>query len=289
MADDLEGWLTVRRPRTSLRWLVDPLTIVGTALSVGLGVLFYLRTDVPAALGVLAGLQGTLLVMQIQLLLRQERQQEVQARQERLMRHIEQVPWLVEPIEQLAQVALTIEQRYGSTMVRVVAQDVLDGLLNTLRDLERGHYLPGLGATDMPITLTHGTTETLLATSVEKDGYEWWFQRQGREYWQANIEARDRGVAITRVFVYDQWSKGLDGLLREQQAAGVEVYTISKTQLDAELIKNLIIWDRDSAWEAMVNAEGRTVKHFFTVEKFDIEEMVRQFERITSRATLYAP
>jgi hypothetical protein len=279
----------VRRPRTSLRWLADPVTIVGTALSIGLGVLFYVRTDVPAALGVLAGLQGTLLVMQIQLMLRQERRQEVQARQERLMWRIEQVPWLAEPIEQLAQIASTIQQRYGTTMVRVAARDVLDGLLNTLRDLERGHYLPGLGATDLPITLTHGTTKTLLSTSVERDGFEWWFQRRGREYWQANLKARGRRVAITRVFVYDQWSPRLEELLREQQAAGVELYTIAKAQLDAALIKNLIIWDRDSAWEAMVNAEGRTVKHFFTVEKFDIEDMVRHFERIIARATLYVP
>jgi hypothetical protein len=72
-------------PRRWSTLLLDPVLIVGTVLSVVLGVLFYVRSDINTALGVFAGLLGVVIALQVQSVLLMHKRISITTKSGRIM------------------------------------------------------------------------------------------------------------------------------------------------------------------------------------------------------------
>jgi hypothetical protein len=266
------------------RILEDPVLISGLVLSLGTAVLFYFRTDVKTALPVVAGLQVSLITLQIQTLLQQGRKQAVETRQQRLIANMERLEWMPEVLDKITTSIWRVDQTFPGTQIISAARSYLERCANDLKDLERGHLKVEWEDIDLVLAQTRSAQRDLRATSVQGVDLSWWLSRPGRRYWQAHKEALARGIRVERVFIYEEWTEELDNLAREQQVAGVSVLRVPYSLLPSRLKTDMIIWDAACGYETQLNAVGDGYRNFFTLDKQDIARMLSDYEAVRNQA-----
>jgi hypothetical protein len=271
------------------RGAAERLTLgIGLVLSVALGVVFYVNTDLSTAMATFAGLVGTTITLQVESLFRERKEQEEATRQQRLVGRIETIDWLPDLLDRALGALTTVEQSYGGTMAVDLARKAFDDCLTQLRDLQRGHY----NTTDFdpspnsPITaLNERVKHSIFATSFAGD-IDWWLGASfGRtEYWRLNEQALLRGVEIRRIFIYDAWTDALDALANFQHGRGVRVFRVAQDLIPDSLRLNLVIWDGVCCHQSLHNAVGDFVSQTFTFAAQDLARMLDHFKTIEAAA-----
>lgn len=259
---------------------MDPVLVLGTIISVGLSVLFFIREDTSQALGTIAGLTGGVITLQIQILLRDRRRVEHETRIGTMLSTIEQIPWLPDLLSPMLRAAKHVEREYQDTPASQACQAAFEDCLRTLADLERGHFRTPYGDNDLFLRLIAKSRHTITATSVPGVDLSWWKAPVGRQYWQAQVDALARGVRIRRVFIYQEWGAEIDAIAREQVEAGADVRRVHLDRLTPDLRVITAVWDGKCAHELPYTAGGAATHDVFTVSPTDLERVTRQFEFI---------
>ncbi|WP_049572154.1 hypothetical protein [Nonomuraea sp. SBT364] len=275
----------MKRPAKRHSIIVDPVLIIGTGLSVLLAVIFYVREDAAQALGTVAGLIGGVITLQIQTLLREKRRIDHETRVGHMVSTIEKIPWLPDLMEPMLRAAKHVEREYKGTPAEDACRNAFEECLRTLADLERGHFRAPYGDAGVFLKLIEQSRESMCVTSVPSVDLTWWLQPVGRQYWQAQVDALKRGVVIRRVFIYHEWTDGLDALAREQLEAGVKVRRVHVDRLPPAMRVITGVWDEACGHELSYTAAGEAVHDTFTVSPPDLERLMRQFEMIERSAT----
>jgi hypothetical protein len=273
--------------RTSL--LLDPVLLVGTGMSVLLGVVFYVREDTAQALGVVAGLLGGVITLQVQTLLRERRRVEHETRVGAMVSAIEKIPWLPDLMAPMLRAAKHVEREYGKTPAQDACRAAFEDCLRTLTDLERGHFRAPYGDNGIFHGIIANTKRLMCATSLPSADLSWWVSPIGRQYWEVQVEALRRGVEIRRVFIYQEWTDELDALAREQVAAGVKVRRVQADGISPGMRVITAVWDDTCGHELSYNAGGEAVHDSFTVSAPDIHRLTQQFEMIERSAVEFVP
>lgn len=263
---------------------LDPVLIVGTIISIGLAIVFYVRQDTAQALGTVAGLIGGVITLQVQTLLREKRRIEHETRVGNMISAIEKIPWLPDLMEPMLRAAKHVEREFKDTPAEDACRAAFEECLGTLADLERGHFRAPYGDNGLFLSLIENTQESMCVTSVPTVDLTWWLEPVGRQYWQAQVDALQRGVEIRRVFIYHDWSDELDVLAREQVKAGVHVRRVHADRLPVAMRVITGVWDGSCGHELSYTAGGEAVHDSFTVSPPDLERLSRQFEMIERSA-----
>ncbi|RVX45578.1 hypothetical protein OHA25_10975 [Nonomuraea sp. NBC_00507] len=275
----------MKRPaKKSSPLVLDPVLIIGTTLSVLLGVIFYVREDTAQGLALLAGLIGGVITLQVQTLLREKRRVDHETTVGQLVSTIEKIPWLTELMVPILRAAKHVEREYPGTPAVDACRAAFDECLRTLTDLERGHFRTPYGDNAVFQRLIDQTKRTMCATSVPSVDLAWWREPVGRQYWEAQLNALKRGVKIRRVFIYREWTDELDELAREQIAAGVQVRRVHVDRLPPAMRVISALWDGSCGHELSYTAAGEAVYDTFTVSPPDLERLMTQFEMIERNA-----
>jgi hypothetical protein len=279
-----------RQSRTTSQVLT---LVAGIAVSTALGVFFYVKTDVATALATLAGLIGTVITLQVESIVHARHLHEEGQRQQLLARRVEAIAGMSELLDHSLSAYGSIEQTYAGTMVpRRLARKAFEDCLSTLRDLQRGHYRTpdSEESPNSPFyALTEQAQRSLLATTARSD-IEWWLNtRLSHNYWRLNQEALARGVSITRIIMYQDWTDEIDFLAKKHHEAGVRVMRVVEDQLPPTLRQNLVVWDGASAWEPHYNAIGEWIESSFTFASQDVALMLDRLKMIESCAEPYPP
>jgi hypothetical protein len=266
--------------------------VAGVALSTALGVFFYLRTDVSTAIATLAGLIGTVITLQVEAMAHARHLHEEGLRNQRLVQRVEAIAGMAELLDSSLSAYGAIEQKYASTIVPHLARKAFEDCLGTLRDLQRGNYRAP-DSEDSPSSpfyvLTEQTQRTLQATTARSD-IEWWLEtRLSRTFWRLNEEALARGVSITRIILYSEWTDDLDFLAKKHHEAGVRVMRVVEDQLPPPLRENLLIWDGAAAWEPHYNAIGEWIESSFVFSPEHVALLLDRYKMIESCAEPYPP
>lgn len=264
--------------------VLDPVLVIGTLISVALGVLFYLRQDLAPALATVAGLLGLVITLQVQAMLQDRRNAEHQSRVGSMIAAIEEIPWLPDAMEPTLRAARHVQHEFEGTPAVNVCREAFDRCLGTLVDLERGHFSTPYGDNGLFLSLIENTKRTMCATSVPAVDLDWWLEPVGRQYWRAQIDALARGVTIRRVFIYQTWTGELDALAREQAEVGVAVRRIHNDRLAPNLRIITAVWDGRCGHELSYTAGGDATADSFTVSPPDLERLTRQYETIERHA-----
>jgi hypothetical protein len=272
-----------RRDGISAR-VADPVLVIGTLVSVALGVLFYLRQDLAPALATVAGVLGLVITLQVQAMLQDRRDAEHQSRVGSMIAAIEEIPWLPDVMEPALQAARHVEHEFEGTPAVNICREAFDRCLGTLVDLDRGHFSTPYGDRGLFLSLIKNTRRMMCATSVPAVDFDWWLEPAGRQYWKAQVDALAQGVTIRRVFIYQTWPSELDALAREQAEAGVVVRRIHNDRLPPSLRIITAIWDGRCGHELSYTAGGDATADSFTVSATDLERLTRQFEAIERNA-----
>lgn len=272
------------KPRHLFGALTDPVLIIGTALSVLLGVLFYFRTDIGTAMGVFATLVGITITLQVQALLTEKQRSVSETRTARMVNKIESIPWLPGYVEQMAEYVDHVVDNLPKPATSL-ARQTIDDCLSRLIDLQRGHFRPIYGDQRLFLALTAEVNDTMLATSAQEIDVEWWNSSRSDKYWDLHLQALNRGVKVVRIFIYHDWTKPLADLAKKQADAGVEVYRVKRGQLTPGLVVDMVIWDRVCGYETQSNAAGQPTQNFFTFAAHDIDKLARDFELVRTVAS----
>jgi hypothetical protein len=146
--------------------VLDPVLIIGTLISVALGVIFYLRQDLAPALATVAGLLGVVITLQVQAMLQDRRNAEHQSRVGSMIAAIEEIPWLPDVMEPALRAAKHVQREFEGTPAVNVCREAFDRCLGTLVDLERGHFSTPYGDNALFLSLIKNTMRTMCGTSV---------------------------------------------------------------------------------------------------------------------------
>jgi hypothetical protein len=276
-----------RRPWGDM--LRDPVLIVGTVTSVGLGVLFYARSDMKTALGVFAALLGVVISLQIQAILLSQRKIDNASRYARIENAFDEIDWLAPLAENIVNMAARVNASHPGTPGVDLCQQIIHECQRRLTDLQRGHYEPIYGDQSLFHDMTSRARTSIRATSAQGVDLSWWASSRSQEYWRLQEEAIGRKVAITRIFIYRDWPPDLERLAANQHRAGIDVRRIRSDQLPADLNTDIVIWDELCGYETRSNAAGEAVQNFFTLAADDIRELTTKFNRILTIAETYAP
>lgn len=274
----------VRRRSATQAWTLA----VGTVSSVALGVLFYFKTDLTTAVASFAGLIGITITLQVDLLLRERAEHEEATREQRLVRRIESVAWVPDLLDQAIGALIAIEDAYQGTMAVDLGRRAFETCLAQVKDLQRGHYFSADGdpSPTSPVTeLNERVQHSILATSFLGD-IDWWLGTSfGRdEYWRSNQRALARGVKITRIFIYENWSDELDALARTHHTEGVRVLRVARDLLPSSLRGSFVIWDGRCCFADRTNGAGEWIGQDFTFAPQDVALMIGHFKNIESSA-----
>jgi hypothetical protein len=270
-----------------LRPFLEPVTVVGTLLSILAGLVSFISGDSDVVLGVVVGLSVQAIALLVQIILRLEANVARLGRSGALLAKIESVPWLPDRVDIFCTDIATIEEKYPNTLVPGALQRVLDGLEVRLNELERGHlyvdsYDPGL-----KLELLKQSPSILRTTSLQPQDLVWHRSDVGRRYWAAQLDALARGWEIQRIFIYDTWSGDLDSLAGERKSAGVRVKRILTGELPSGLLVDVTTWGNTHVYEWRVRAEGTTTLDRFSVNEVDIRRCGDLFRRIDDLAEAF--
>ena len=255
---------------------VDPIALIGIALSIVASIVLDLTKVASGAESFLACLMGITISLVLDATVRAERRF-------RIRELIGATPWLGDVLARLAASTSEIERRYAGTPVAAEAQVAYTRLGERLDELRHGRILRPRGDYEHLLASTRGCTHSLRAVTnvlaqLPGNGLGWWLSDIGRHYWRANLDALGNGVRIERIFVYTSMTADLDKLLAEQESAGVGVRLVPATALDPTAWHNLTIWDGTSAWEARLNAGGEIVGNIFTINDADLTRLKKTFQ-----------
>jgi len=122
---------------------------------------------------------------------------------------------------------------------------------------------------------------SVLATSYVNPG-DWWNNAWGKEYQRLNLDAADRGVHITRIFIYSSDSEIHDmcALMNDQQKHGIEIKVVDRSALGNVSPPDVIIID-DSIAGSMSLSDRRTAggADFYTTD-FSINRLKKDFQSV---------
>jgi phage gp46-like protein len=252
---------------------LNPIVLIGLALSLALGLVFDLTGAARGPESVIAGLLGVVITLVLDASARAEERFELQ-------------PLLRSPvrdeIRELAAVVDEIEQRQPAPEVTTELSWRVRELRRGLSDLRDGRIVrPGHDMRTL-LTATDDCRERMEAVtnllSSGTGGVSWWRSAAGRRYWAANLAALARGVTVTRIFIVAELDDEAQLLIEEQRAAGVEVITLPRRDVHPDLHVNVVLWDRRRAWTADMSAQGRIRQHVVCTDGQAVRLMCEAFD-----------
>ncbi|MET7962837.1 hypothetical protein [Micromonospora zamorensis] len=260
----------------------DPVALVGITLSITLSIALDLSNAASGVESLLAGLMGITISLLVDSLARAERRFHLRTL-------LDGPPWLVRTTTELAGAMRDAAEQHAGTRVAVEAQRRYEQFRLEAEQLAEGRIIRRgdededlIGATRTCVQRLDALTNVMPRASGE---LSWWRSEIGRRYWDTNVEALQRGVQITRVFVYARLSDELSALVEKQRAAGARVGLLPYGVVSPQLHVNLALWDGSSCWEAHMTAHGEIGENQFSVNRTDVNRLTRVFDLCANAAT----
>jgi hypothetical protein len=254
--------------------LADPIAVVGIAISVALALSLDLTDAASGVESLLAGMMGATITLVIDLGARAERRFHLRGQ-------LESAEWIGPAVKPVLDHAEAIGRTYPDSEVSAEARRRFRLLATELDGLRHGRISRPHGDCEYLIGGAQSCRDRIDAVTNIHPGGEhgtgWWSSEVGRRYWQANLAALARGVAVTRVFVYSRPTDGLRALVDTQLAAGVTVVLLPRPGTDPALRLNMAMFDDRTAWEARMSADGEIVENLFYVCDGEVDRLRTAF------------
>jgi hypothetical protein len=222
--------------------------------------------------------------LQLEYLRRIHRQDAVRTRQGEMVNNIERVDWLPALVDRLAGSLVVVQERFPDSAAAINARRIVEDCSSELNHLELGHLWFDYEDISMLLDQAVQARESIRSTSLQTVDLEWWLSPLGRKYWQAMLDALNRGVHVERIFIYSEWTTELAALAAQQHEAGVHVLKVHRSDLPARLRIDVIIWDNRCGYETRLNDRGEGQRNFFTLRREEISRMITMYDTIFSSA-----
>jgi len=117
------------------------------------------------------------------------------------------------------------------------------------------------------------------------DNKTWWESNTGKRYFEVNKEAVANGVEITRIFILrkDELAS-CRKILKQQQAAGIDVYVAYVEDLPDNLIEDFLLQDDKILFKNDLTPEGKIRRNVVSISDTDIAWAKRTFSALQQHA-----
>jgi hypothetical protein len=269
-----------RRSRTG-----DLLLAGGVLISVAIAVVSTILSDISAAIFLAGLLIGVVVALQVDLVSRMTRRASSDAAHLRLMGQILGSGAMAPHLASIARV-IASSPAVTSAPLGTLAEGRLEGSRTHLQRLSDGQIVLPDGDLSLMLNQIREVTKTIHATTFTDVDYDWWTCPTGQTYLQVNAEAIARGAQIERVFVYETWDEKAAELANAQLQIGIRLYRVARAQLSAELLRNMVIYDRTFLVEDEVDLNGSVTGCLHAVNETTVRGAMSAFERIKLEAEM---
>jgi hypothetical protein len=126
---------------------------------------------------------------------------------------------------------------------------------------------------------------SVIATSYVNPG-DWWNNAWGKEYQRLNLAAADRGVHVTRAFIYSAISEVNDmcTIIKDQKKHGIEIRVVDRSSFKEGSPPDITVID-DSLAGSMSLSDRRTAggANFYT-DDFNLNKHKKDFQSVLYNA-----
>jgi len=264
---------------------------IGVLLSIGIGALFYFLTNDAIANATFAALLGTMVALQIENMLREQKVTEKLSGQQRLIAEAESIEWLPGQLDALLNPIVSIEENYHGTTAMALVQNILGECVDQMKSLQQGRHEVPFEDNWLLYELTRRMKKgAIRAVSIEDVDLTWWSSADGKTYWDLNVEAIERKVCIERIFVYRNWTDEHEMIARQQHEAKVAVRWVDQARLRPDLLYDMIIWGGECGFRSSLNAVGgKPTTNNYTFAKTELEKMIGTYNIIRSCSEIWIP
>ena len=260
------------------RMKVDPFLVGGVLVSIIIALLLVILNQEPL-LCVTIALLGVVLTLQIEHIIGLDKGLEKHFRFTDLWHEVDSIPMLNKRIPEIVDSVKAILTSEKNELFLDYARRKLENTTNYFKSLALGYLTTPYNDIEPLLLATQRTKNYIRAVSVFRvDGW-FWDSAIGQRYWGHSLDAIARSVQIERIFVCDTMKDELKALAKRQFEAGVQVYTATRDQLPADLVQDMIIFDRDFTYRAIINADGVAVKNELSTNEADINQRISDFNR----------
>jgi hypothetical protein len=255
----------------------DPVIIIGTFISIALSLTLYI-TGVDTIISVLIGLVSISISLIIDLIVRNSQIESSVLETIGLNRKLYRDQWFYERVRDIIQAWEQLSRKKQHQLFRQYARMRLQNVRDQLVEMALGDMI--VEASDFRVLsiLVDGAKETLKATSMVSQGF--WKSQVGQNYWNKNLEAIERDVKISRVFIYDEVDEELETALKQMHDAGVDVYLANKADLPIELRLDFVISDETLVVTVNLLDEGQPLEHHISSKPESVLRSLSNYERI---------
>ncbi|MCW6003066.1 hypothetical protein K1W54_00485 [Micromonospora sp. CPCC 205371] len=261
------------------QWLLDPVLVIGSLISVGAGLALYASDQ--GEFSLLVGLLLLVITLQIQSALDSKGRVHKDTLYGQTVAAFEEHSWLSSDVRRMLRLMPAAAQRFGNTPFQATCRVVFERARADFGQLAEGRImLPYHRNKDFAAGTMRDARRTLQSVTVEGPDPVFWRSPTGRQYLEAQKAAVARGVRIDRVIVYRAWSPKLDAVAREQVAAGMNVYRVEASRLSSDLRVSQAVWDGVAGFVTEVNAAGEPISYRFTIVEDDVAEILERFRNV---------
>ncbi len=221
--------------------LLDPILTVSVIISITVAIILVLIGQ-DQAISLLIGLVLTIITIQLDSLARQRSGEERMIDTLGLHKALLQNPPIGNLVQQIAHDYASVEQ-VGFTYFRERAHDALLECREVVHSLAEGRMIiPSESKFSYGRRGIESARTSIRAVACAKP--DWWKTNIGQAYFQANVNAVERGVRITRIWIYDEATLiDLQNVIMQQHNAGIETHVILPDQLPRDLLEDYMIVD----------------------------------------------
>jgi hypothetical protein len=265
--------------------------LIGIVLSVALATVLALVTSTTVLLGVCAGLLGTVLALVYDLLHRFERRIEVEDQRSVLMAAVDDTPWLLTDLRDIATSAKSVLNRDRTALLFVdLMRAELGDTRAFLQDLNRGQIRVPAGDVTPMSNQIDLVQSSVFATTIPENDNEWWLSVAGRDYLARNGRAvSERDVTVERIVLWGEGSPALARMVAEQREAGVRLLFARRSELPDNLKTSTVIYDEAIYHDVVFNADGVDIYYEYYLDASDVQRAVARFNSLKRLSTAEVP
>jgi hypothetical protein len=255
--------------------------VLGVLATVVLAVLVAVVTGTTASLTIVIALLGLTVTLILELISRLERRQEVINMAFRVAEVLEKTPDISEDLTEAVILAGTVVDRSGGRHYQEALKQVTSNFREAVESLYRGDLRITIGSGPVLSEQAALTKSTVRATSVVTVDEAWWSSPAGQMYAQASVDAMNRGVSVTRIYIFEgEPSPRMQDVMSEQQAQGTHVYAIDRQEVPSHLRINVVVFDERAVYDIKETDDPKSPVRMLYTNRADVQASIQKFEQL---------
>jgi hypothetical protein len=191
--------------------------------------------------------------------------------------------WLLRQVQQIVTSYLRTKEE-GFELFKIRANDAIIECHSVLHGMANG-YLVALPRSPYSYGAKGLNSAKKSAKAVAIADFSYWRSTYAQPYLQANKNAIERGVKITRVFIADKKTlEDISDIAQVQKDMGIEVYAATLGEIPSRFVEDTLIIDERVFARGELTSDGKIREQRLTIDPVEVQQAVIRFGELVRQA-----